>query len=192
MPDQERPKQFNPTAEQRRRLMSIAEAAIKKATQKIRDFYNVPNFPEINIDYSLRGKVAGHANYNKSLDTYTIRVNLRLLAENEEDYLTVTIPHEVAHLYTFFVATNKAWRRKITPHGREWQKVMRTCFGLDPKRTHSYEVTPARVHKRPYEYICDCQSHLVTTRMHNSIKSGRDRRCIKCKVTLTFLGCPGT
>lgn len=137
-------------------------AAIKqKVTDKLKACIAIANkrygidvkFP--NVTYQKRGTTAGTATYG----TWTIDLNPVLLAENEEDFINRTVPHELAHLITDMVyphAHKRMYGQKRSPHGSEWQSVMHV-LGANASRCHSYDVSNARVkNKASYDYKCNC------------------------------------
>ena len=88
--------------------------------------------PAPKIHYRLRGcECAGLSNFNE----WTVDFNPCLLTRYEEEFITETVAHEIAH----FVAVTKAKTTAIFMHGQEWQQSMR-CFGLKPKINHTYEL----------------------------------------------------
>lgn len=130
----------------------------------------------INLDhvrFDLKGKAAGQA--IKNGDWYEIRVNPEIAAQNWEEYLNQTIPHEVAHIVQY----------QIYPycggHGRAWKGIMRV-FGKDPKRCHDYDLTNVTVRRqRRIRYECEpgCE-HMLTMTRHNKIQRKGDKyRCNK-------------
>jgi SprT protein len=167
----------------RAELQEKALAAIRCAERRARDFYAL-KLPEASIDFSLRGRCAGQAIVERKGAT-CLRINLQLLRENLDDYLNQTIPHEVSHLVVNWQARKK--RLKPRPHGTEWQSVMRDCFGLEAKRCHSYQTTPARVVPRPFLYACNCREHLLTSIMHNKIGLSYQALCKACRTPLRFV-----
>jgi SprT protein len=164
-------------------LQQKATAAVRHAESRARNFYNI-KLPAALIDFSLRGRCAGQACVDRK-GTTRLRINLQLLDENFDDFLTQTIPHEVAHLVVNWQARKK--RLKPRPHGTEWQAVMLNCFGLEPKRCHSYQTTPARVVPRPFLYTCNCREHLLTSIMHNKIGRSYQALCKVCRAPLRFV-----
>lgn len=84
--------------------------------------------PVPKVRYSLRGGAAGAANFNQ----WVVELNPTLLTHYEDEFITHTVGHEVAH----FVAVSKHGT-VIFPHGKEWQRVMKE-FELPPKITHCY------------------------------------------------------
>ena len=104
-----------------------------------------------------------------------IRINQDLLARYPKETLEETVPHEVAHYVAYLM------HGKLT-HGAEWRAIME-AFGKPATRCHQMQATPARRHKR-HTYICDCQDHLVSTRMHNRIRRGNVYLCRSCQAPL--------
>lgn len=164
-------------------LQEKALAAVRRAERRARVFYAI-ELPEASLDFSLRGRCAGQAIVEKT-GTTQLRINLQLLRENLDDYLSQTVPHEVSHLAVNWQARNK--RLKPRPHGTEWQAVMRNCFDLEAKRCHSYQTTPARVVPRPFLYACSCREHLLTSIMHNKIGLSYQALCKACRTPLQFI-----
>lgn len=164
-------------------LQQQAEAAIHQAEERARNFYGI-QLPKAAIDYSLRGRCAGQARIDCNGAT-CLRINQQLLAENFDDFLKHTIPHEVAHLVVNWQARKK--RQRPRPHGPEWQAVMQQCYGLEAHRCHAYQTTPARVVPRAFLYTCNCREHRLTSIMHNRISRSYQALCRSCKSPLTFV-----
>lgn len=158
--------------------LELAEEAIERAVEQARDYYNLREFPPPHIDWSLRGRAAGQAVTGSCYPT--IRINVQHLTENLEDYLTQTIPHEVAHL----VADHLYSQQNIKAHGEEWQKIMIECFGLEPRLYHNYKVTPIGL---LYLYRCNCNEHLLGAAQHRRASGGARIRCRKCNYPLQFV-----
>lgn len=163
-------------------LQEKATEAVRLTESRARNFYGI-KLPEASIDFSLRGRCAGQAGVDRNGRT-SLRINLQLLKENFEDFLEQTIPHEIAHLVVNWQTRKKRFRPR--PHGAEWQSVMQECFGLEPKRCHSYQTKPARVVPRNFRYICSCREHLLTSIMHNKISSSYQLLCKACRTPLKF------
>lgn len=85
------------------------------------------------IRYDIKNTHGGLA----IMPSYIIRLNLILLVENEDHFINQTVPHEVAHLVNRRVNKVPEGKKRLMPHGREWQAVMK-LFGLEPEVTHSY------------------------------------------------------
>jgi SprT protein len=165
------------------KLRQQAETAVRKAENRARSFYGL-KLPEAAIDFSLRGRCAGQAKIDRSGST-CLRINLQLLAENRDDFLLQTIPHEVSHLVVNWQVRNQ--RQRPRPHGPEWQRVMQECFGLAPTRCHNYKTSPARVVLRPFVYRCNCREHHLTGLMHNRIACSYQALCKDCRSPIQFV-----
>lgn len=165
------------------KILQRAEEAVRQAEARARSFYAI-EFPDAEVDFSLRGRCAGQARVTRSGKT-CLRINPVLLKENLDDFLTHTIPHEVAHLVVNWQSRNK--RQRPRPHGPEWQAVMQSCFGLEPRRCHNYRTTPARVVPRSFLYSCSCRDHLLTSIMHNKISRSYQALCKVCRTPLKFI-----
>jgi SprT protein len=171
------------SSKQRTDLLQQAEAAVRRSERCARRFYGI-NLPEALIDFSLRGRCAGQARVDRNGHT-SLRINQQLLAENLDDFLKNTIPHEIAHLVVNWKARKK--RQRPRPHGPEWQAVMQNCFELEPVRCHAYVTTPARVVPRDYLYACSCREHRLTSIMHNRISKSYHALCRACRTPLKFI-----
>lgn len=129
------------------------------------------------ISFKLRGKTAGYAKYREN----SINLNPVLCAQNFDDFLGRTLPHEISHLITFQV-----YGASIKPHGFEWQSVM-LKLGYTPKRCHNYDTSSSvgRRVKRCFVYKCFCQTHSFTSIINNRILRGAVYTCKRCKQPLT-------
>lgn len=132
-------------------------------------------FPQLAVTFDLRGTTAGVA-YSRS---GRIKINMGLYRENVADFRTDTIPHEVAHVVAYHVHRG----RRIKPHGREWQGIMR-FFGLDPKRCHNYDTTGHKTRterKVPVSCGCGRWTELGIRRAKRAIRAGGNYGCPYCK-----------
>jgi|SRR5271157_174749 len=151
---------------------------IAKADKYFNKKHQVPQ-----IQYTVRGTTAGQAS-----GSWMVNFNPILLMENIEDFMTDTIPHEVAHCIDSANGRddNAMWRfmagKKRSVHGDSWKRIMR-MLGADPDRCHTYDVKNAQVKvKAKYDYRCGgCnQSFLVSSVLHNKMQRGQHRWCRKC------------
>lgn len=86
---------------------------------------------------------AGYARY----PSWRIELNPRLIAF--EGQVERTLRHELAHL----VAYHRAGRRRIEPHGREWQQAC-TDLGIPDEPAHHHLPLPRSQQHRPHSYQC--------------------------------------
>jgi len=132
-------------------------------------------FPRPIIKFNQRGKAAGSAR----LQTNELRFNAILLQENQQHFITHTVPHEVAHLLTYQLYG------RTKPHGKEWQQIMNQIFALTAKTTHQYDVS--NVKGKTFTYTCHCTEHQLTIRRHNKIiRDNIKYICRLCKQSLTI------
>ena len=127
------------------------------------------------ISFDLKGQAAGQANYREN----KIRFNRQLLEKYAGEFVDQTVPHEFAHLVAY-----QKFGRRIRPHGMEWKRVME-AFGVDPARTHSFNVAPTRRLKR-FHYRCHCpgSDYQLSSIRHNRVQRGGIYLCRKCGCAL--------
>lgn len=150
------------------------------ASQKVLELFDKSNnifgkrFLVPTIRWDLTGKCAGRAGAN------TIRLNFEALTKYPEDFISETIPHEVAHTVAF-----QLYGRNIQPHGYQWKQVA-IALGCKGDRCHEYELTPAKVHKK-YSWKCNCMTHEVGINLHTKMLSGQKRFCLRCRSRLVIV-----
>jgi SprT protein len=173
----------------------LTKAMQDRVTVKIIDcikrFYDKTGFAfnRPPVKYDLKGGGAGEACYNsnKSADYAYIRLNPVIYADHEDDFIERTVPHEMAHLLAFFYYKSRNYR--ITPHGKEWQNVMRILGVKDVTRCHSYSVRPEeRKRQSKYAYKCSCTTFEISTTRHNKMLKGKTYHCIKCHQPIVYSG----
>jgi predicted SprT family Zn-dependent metalloprotease len=106
------------------------------------------------IRYDIKNRFGGVA-ISGGKEDWTIRLNLILMYENEEDFLHNTVGHETAHLICRVVygSTKKVTEggktvvKKVRSHGPEWRQVM-IELGLKPAVYHTYDTSSIQVKKR--------------------------------------------
>lgn len=140
--------------------------------------FNNPLFmPTISFD--LTGTTAGKA----FLQSLHVQLNAVLLSENIASFESDTIPHELAHLIVFHLKGSRGG------HGPEWKSAMQR-LGVDPSRTHNYDVTNSRTTKVISGYTCGCGVLDVSPRLHERIRRGAQVTCRKCGQRPKYLGAP--
>ena len=130
----------------------------------------------ITIDFTLRSRTAGSACWEKR----RLNFNLILAADNLDEFLAQTVPHEIAHLYQTKIYPDSK------PHGNEWKRVMR-LGGFNPIRTHSYKTETPKRSVRTYPYTCACKNlihHLGARRHASAVNGTRFYRCRICHTRL--------
>lgn len=134
------------------------EARIAECISIASEYYD-REFSMPTIQYKLRGQTAGKAWSTKNL----VDLNSVLLVENEDDYISRTPGHEVAHIIDKAVHgyRTKLQRGRIVrdSHGEGWKTIMR-LFGQDPSRCHNFDTTNSTVRKTSnrtkYVWTCGC------------------------------------
>ena len=118
---------------------------------------------ELRVEWNSRLKTAaGRADYRHKL----ISLNPRLLEHPAE--IDRTLRHELAHLLAQF----RAGRRRVLPHGEEWQEACRDLGIADEKRCHNLPF-PVSERARRFLYKCpNCQCDFPHTR--------RIKRAVAC------------
>ena len=76
------------------------------------------------------------------VDIRVIELSTEMFWHNQEEYLTVIIPHEIIHLVDYDLTGNVG-------HGPTWKEIMR-AYGLPPNRLHTLTnpIQDARVKAR--------------------------------------------
>jgi SprT protein len=118
---------------------------------------------QLRVEWSSRLKTAaGCVDYRGKL----ISLNLQLFKYPDE--LDRTLRHEVAHILAQF----RAGRRRVLPHGIEWQQACRDLGIGDEKRCHNLPL-PVSKQARRYLYKCpNCQRDFPRVR--------RIKRAVAC------------
>src|SRR6266540_3998954 len=120
---------------------------------------------ELRVEWNSRLKTAaGRADYRQKL----ISLNPRLSEHPTE--IDRTLRHELAHILAQF----RAGRRRISPHGAEWQRACVDLGVADEKRCHNLPF-PARTYAARFVYRCpNCRQEFP--------RVCRMRRAVACLV----------
>jgi predicted SprT family Zn-dependent metalloprotease len=139
-----------PTVERPKRVTRTHVSEDAKELEKIvRDLLRPLGCPEfaarVRVRWNARMRsTAGTAHAGKCL--ITLNPRLRDFGDAEVDR---TLRHELAHLLAHF----RAGRRRISPHGREWQQACRDLGLADEKRCHDLPL-PRREMTARHFYRC--------------------------------------
>ena len=122
---------------------------------------------QVRVEWNSRLRTtAGLASYGKSLVTLNPRLIVFGMAEVDR-----TLRHELAHL----VARFRAGRRRIQPHGTEWQQACRDLGLLDEKRCHNLPLPRRRIEAK---HVYQCRSCAIEVRRVRPFR--RAVACLKC------------
>ena len=122
---------------------------------------------ELRVEWNSRLKTAaGRADYRQKL----ISLNPRLVEHPPE--INRTLRHELAHILAQF---REKSRRRISPHGPEWQQACRDFGIADEKRCHTLPF-PAKRYVPHFIYRCpNCRRDFPRVR-----KIKRTVACLAC------------
>ena len=136
--------------------------------------------PPIEVRFDLSGTSAGM--YCQRGEQRWLRFNPWLFAKDLPLHLHDTVIHEVAH----YAINIRYGRRRLQPHGAEWQALM-VALGADPKATFQADMAGIPVRRqRRYGYVCSCREHALSATRHNRIVRRRAvYRCSYCHGKLT-------
>ena len=155
------------------RVMAHTRTLLQVASQRLG-----VKTPDPQIRFDPRGRVAGQVRFG-SRGPWVIRYNAALMLANAEDFLSTTVPHEVAHLVAY-----AQYGLRIRPHGPEWRSVMH-FYGVAPERCHRYDLSDVSGRTlRQFDYHCSCRDHRLSSIRHNRVLSGRDYICRRCATPL--------
>jgi SprT protein len=121
---------------------------------------------KLRVEWNSRLQTAaGRADYRQKL----ISLNPRLVAHPEE--IDRTLRHELAHI----LAQYREGRRRILPHGREWQQACRDLGIAGERRCHTLPF-PAKRYAPRFIYRCpNCRRDFPRVR-----KLKRTVACLAC------------
>ena len=139
------------------------------------------DLPVIEVHFDLKGVCAGQ--FVKKTNFYStyqyFRINLEMARHNTNtDFIDQTIPHEFSHYIV-----NATFGKVSAHHGREWQRIMLSVFGLVPSRCHNYDVSACRRKHSTMAFKCECKTHQITLRRAKVAMMG-GYRCRACGGTL--------
>ena len=171
-------KTFSLTKAQKNQVISQTRYYIDVANQQ-----HDLNLTEIKVKFDLKGRTSGVFMVRNG-DT-CIRYNEIIFSQYYDDSLVNTVAHEVAH----YVVHSIWGRKRVKPHGKEWQQVM-TMFDVKPDVTSQYDVSGFPLHRQTqHNYTCGCMTHQLSTTRHNKVQSKKAiYKCKKCLLSLRLSG----
>lgn len=132
--------------------------------------------------FNQRGKIAGSALLQKNI----IKLHPGLLIDNLDYYLNEVVAHELSHIlvYQLYGRTSGIFnKRRIKPHGQEWQMLMTDIFNLSPAVTHQLDVS--KVAMQSFRYECKCKQVELSLIRHNKVVKGKQHYyCRHCQQVL--------
>ncbi len=154
----------------------------------IRDNVKNGRFVMPKIEYYATGSSGGKYDH-KNHKTYTVSFHEILINDNLTEYLTQTIPHEIAHLAERTLLGHQFTKGgRLIRHGKYWKHFMQ-ILGADIKRCHNMDTSGVKTRSHPREHVwrCGCTDHAVTKRKHNiMLKEQHLYTCKLCKKGLHF------
>lgn len=164
---------------------SIIQEAVEKNIQIAERYYQRTfNRPKRYV-YKTTGTTLGYCKYGCS----ELMFNLFYYHQNPTQYLSTTVPHEVAHWIDIELHGLNRKNGRWDLHPNSWKTIMVNVFKLPPKVTNDqkYVVPTTRITKK-YPYTCNCENvtHCMSSQIHNKILSGRNFVCTNCRGKLKY------
>jgi len=165
-------------------------AKLRECIETISAHYGVDlNMPQVEFSHKMTN-TAGMAYYRKN----QIVLSAPLMANNFDEMVNVTVPHELAHLATqaIYPEAHRSFdeygrRQKREPHGPRWKEIM-GVLGADDSRTHSMKVVERK--RVQYEYHCvRCEKkYRIGAKRHKTQLAHNNKyyRC-KCGADITYV-----
>lgn len=174
-------------------MNELNEEQLKAEIEKQVSFYhakyygNPSSIMAIGVKFELTGNTAGRAYFYGKIRPSMIDFNLEIAMVNQSEFLTRTVPHEVAHIIDGEI------NGRTHGHGVEWKMVMETLEVEDITRCHNYDLSevPSVIKRHPYRYKCgECEKeYQVSEKIHSEIQRGSRRCACGCK-NLILIGSP--
>jgi predicted SprT family Zn-dependent metalloprotease len=169
-----------------RKMVSRNDPAYQTALARIEECFSILNSKTgLNLAvptsdpliFFSGSRTGGYVNPSKHGNR--VFLNWVLFKENEENYLKVVIPHEVAHLY------QRAVNKMESSHGPTWKRMM-NMIGLPAVRCHQMDTSNASRGRmsRNFELVCSCMTHKVTANIFNKVVNGQRRTCKRCRTVV--------
>lgn len=141
---------------------------LEKKARQLLEALGAPELAHsLQVEWNARlSSAAGRADSRRKL----ISLNPRL-HEHDQREVERTLRHELAHL----LAQSRVGRRRIAPHGAEWQKACRDLGIAGEPRTHTL---PFRIQRLPrrFLYVCPrCEKEFPRARQIKRVMA-----CLDC------------
>jgi SprT protein len=135
-------------------------------------------------EISTIGKHTSHTLGFAYAENNQIALMQEAFTENEEEYMTLILPHELAHLIVAHLFGD------VHPHGKEFHLVCK-LLGFKAAGSAKFDIAVPHMKKnktREHHYICGCKnSHVFSTVRHNkTVKNGLKYSCNTCGIALHF------
>jgi SprT protein len=147
------------------------------AVERIAELFTVRKSKSLScpsLQFDQRGRVAASALLNKNI----IRLNPKLYSANSEYFIKEVVAHELAH-----ILVHQIYRKRVKPHGIEWQYIMQEVFNLAPRVTHNLDTKDLAM--ASFQYKCNCQTVELSLIRHNKVQRGKQQYiCRRCKSPL--------
>ena len=165
------------------------DARIAECVTALRATPGFACFPDVRRYFYTGSSAAGTAHCGQDM----IGLHATLLTENLQSMLRETVPHEIAHLAAFWYWQQDIYMRRCPKgHGREWQRIMRGVFGVEPERTHNYSMANVKVRRQArWAFGCGCPGrvhNVPTVRKNKYLSRPGMFICRRCRTPLTFIG----
>jgi len=154
--------------------MSISE--IMQKVEEVQDKLEKIGFPKlsVNVEVGKLGRgIAGSAFYKTKL----IVISSDYLKEYPERIIDITVPHEIAHLYTI-----EYYPRAKQAHGPEWRRICR-YLGINGDTYHKMKLengpTIKRREKVRFIYVTEVTKKEIklTKGQHEKVQGGGKFSC---------------
>jgi SprT protein len=154
---------------------------MEKISEKLNELIEACNakfqgFSFNDVKFSMNGRLTSTAG-RAFLEEGRLEFSKVLYAQNEEQFLNDTVPHELAHIVAYRVFGDRG-------HGVHWKQVM-NFLGFEATRCHSYAVQ-RRSSAKQYSYGCACEgkTHEVSAQRQAWINKGKRYACNTCGALL--------
>lgn len=150
-------------------VFEMEESVVEKTILCINlaEDYFTTHIPIPKITFDLEGTKAGAFLWNPAKHLYELQYNKTIMAEDFTEFITDTVPHEVAHMLNKYLFKGKR-------HNYGWRQIMKKVFALKPKTKHSINARHTAKGEYRVSYWCyDCAGQF---------KEPESKKVTKCPV----------